>query len=170
MPKKQPRPNDWKPKIAVKYLVTQVEYTCGILPDGDLGVLETKTETTPFDLESDARKAIDFLVVNSLGAKDVKSKIVESKSKIKDNDFGFVKSEGEGYVAYSMYDTRGEYPCTFLDLKLEKREFVCSRSKIAPEIPKRGFNENFVFNQDAQEQEIDERRKTLDEFRRMLEQ
>lgn len=154
------------------YVVTQTTYTCGMLADGALGVYKTDNDVGVFETEAEATKQVCSAIAAMFIAYDIKdweSHVVESKDEIQPDDFGYIFTKDENGASYNMWDTRGQYPCEFTDFRIEKRTFYCARARVAPnEKIKTDFDVDYFFKEERLNNEIVERKKTLDELRKLL--
>lgn len=154
------------------YVVTQTTYTCGMLADGALGVYKTDHDISVFETEAEATKRVFGAIATMFIAyniKDWESHVVESKDEIQPDDFGYIFTKDGNGASYNMWDTRGKYPCDFTDFRIEKRTFYCSRAKVASnEKIKTDFDVDYFFKEEKLTNEIVERKKTLDELKKLL--
>ena len=154
------------------YAVTQTTYTCGMLADGALGVYKSEADIGVFQTESEAFKLVFGAIVKMFAAynvKDWESHVIEDKSEIQPDDFGYIVTKSENETTYNMWDTRGKYPCDFTDFHIVKKTFYCARAKVATnEKIKTDFDVDYFFKDEKLSNEIDERKKTLEEFNKLL--
>ena len=154
------------------YVVTQTTYTCGMLADGALGVYRTYSDVALFENEAKATKQVSEAIAAmfaAYGVKNWKSRVVKSKDEIHPDSFGYVFTENENAAFYNMWDTRGKYPCDFIDFRIEKRTFYCSRANAATnEKIKTSFDVDCFFKEEKLANEMAERKNTLEELKKLF--
>lgn len=168
----------WNPVVEEKWIVTQTQYTCGIMPDGGIGVYKIETETIVFDIEKEANKFAQNVIAAQLlnyGVKDWESKIIEQRPEInlptpylKKDEFGYILSKNGNATTYNMFDTRGDFPCDFVDVRVEPKQFFYSRASAQGKKLKTDFDVDYFFKDEKKQFELEERKKTIEEFKKLL--